>query len=106
MCTFGFGCFSTATEGVVIPEEVNHGSELYQDYYCLHRIEIGVENVAKRQKLTLQRVLEMFMDPLSEDDEEYHLEEDCSDSAEFSPELDEEVPNKVTDTCNETVCST
>ena len=34
------------------------------------------------------------MDPLSEDKEEDPLEEDCSDSAEYSPELDEEVPNK------------
>ena len=28
MCTFGFGFFSTATAGVVFPEEVNQGSEL------------------------------------------------------------------------------
>ena len=28
MCTFGFGFFSTATAGVVVPEEVNQGSEL------------------------------------------------------------------------------
>ena len=28
MCTFGSGFFSTATEGVIIPQEVNQGSEL------------------------------------------------------------------------------
>ena len=32
MCTFGFGCVSTATAGVVVREEVNEGSELYQYY--------------------------------------------------------------------------
>ena len=58
--------------------------------------------MAKRQRLTLQQVLdEIVTDPLREDDEEGHLEEDYSDSTEFSPELDEEVPNEVTDTRNE-----
>ena len=46
---------------------------------------------------------EIFMDPLHEDDED-HLEEDYSDSAKFLPELDEGVPNEVTDACNEPVC--
>ena len=55
--------------------------------------------MAKQQRLMLQQVLdEIFMDPLSEDDEEDHLEIDYSDFAEHSPELDEEVPNEVTDT--------
>ena len=45
------------------------------------------------------------MDPLSEDDVD-HLEEDKSGSDEYSPELDEEAPNKVTDTCNKPVPST
>ena len=50
--------------------------------------------MAKRQRLTLQQVLnEIFIDTLSENDEEDHLEEDYSDSAEYSPELDEAVPN-------------
>ena len=63
--------------------------------------------MAKRQRLTLQQVLdEIFIDTLSENDEEDHLEEDYSDSAEYSPELDEAVPNKVTDICNELVRST
>ena len=63
--------------------------------------------MTKRQRLTLQQVLdEIFIDPLSENGEEDHLEEDCSDSAEFSPELDKEVPNEVTDTRNKLVCST
>ena len=63
--------------------------------------------MTKRQRLTLQQVLdEIFIDPLSENDEEDHLEEDYKDSAEFSPELDEEVPNEVTDTRNEPVRST
>ena len=35
------------------------------------------------------------MDPLSEDNEADHLEKDYSDSAEYLPELDEEVPNEV-----------
>ena len=62
--------------------------------------------MTKRQRLTLQQVLdEIFIDPLCENDED-HLEEDYSDSAEFSPELDEEVPNEVTDTRNEPVRST
>ena len=63
--------------------------------------------MTKRQRLTLQQVLnEIFIDPLSENDEENHFEEDYSDSAEFSPELDKEVPNEVTDTRNEPVRST
>ena len=54
--------------------------------------------------MTLQQVLdEIVIDPLSENDEEDHLEEDYSDSAEYSLELDEEVPNEVTDTHNEPV---
>ena len=63
--------------------------------------------MTKRQRLTLQQVLdEIFINPLRENDEEDHLEEDYSDSAEFSPALDEKVPNEVTDTRNEPVCST
>ena len=63
--------------------------------------------MAKRQRLTLQQVLdEIFIDTLSENNEEDHLEEDCNDSAEYSPELNEAVPNKVTDTRIEPVCST
>ena len=63
--------------------------------------------MTKRQRLTLQQVLdEILIDPLSENDEEDHIEEDYSDSAEFSPELDEEVPTGVTDTRNEPVLST
>ena len=63
--------------------------------------------MSKRQRLKLQKVLdEIFIDTLSENDKEDHLEEDYSDSAEFSPELDEAVPNEVTDTHNEPVCST
>ena len=55
----------------------------------------------------LQQVLdEIFIDILSKNDEEDHLEEDYSDSAEYSPELGEAVPNKVTDTCNVPVHST
>ena len=54
--------------------------------------------MAKRQRLALQVLDEIFMDSLSEDDEEAHLEEDYSDSAEYSPELGEEVPNELTDT--------
>ena len=62
--------------------------------------------MAKQQRLTLQQVLdEIFIDVLSENDEENHLE-DYSDSAEYSSELDKAVPNKVTDTCNEPVRST
>ena len=61
--------------------------------------------MTKRQRL--QQVLdEIFIDPLRENDEEDHLEEDYSDSAEFSPELDEEVPNEVTDTRSQPVRST
>ena len=63
--------------------------------------------MAKRQRLMLQQVHdEIFIDTLSENDEEDHLEEDYSDSAQYSPELDEAVPNEVTDTRNEPVCST
>ena len=63
--------------------------------------------MTKRQRLTLHQILdEIFIDPLSENDEEDHLEEDYCDSAEFSPELDEEVPNEVTDTRNVPVRST
>ena len=62
--------------------------------------------MAKRQRFTLQQVLdEIFMDPLSEDDVEDHLEEDYSDSAEYSPEVDKEVPNEETDSPNELVRS-
>ena len=61
--------------------------------------------MAKRQRLTLQVLDEIFMDPLSEDDEEDHLEEVCSDSTEYSPELDRVVPNEVTDTPDELVRS-
>ena len=62
--------------------------------------------MAKWQKLMLQQVLnEIFIDLLSEDHED-HLEEDYSDSAENSPELDKEVPNLVTDTRNQPVRST
>ena len=51
--------------------------------------------MAKQQRLMLQQVLdEIFIDTLSENDEEDHLEEDYSDSAEYSPELDEVVPYK------------
>ena len=63
--------------------------------------------MATRQGLTLQQVLnKIFMDPLTEDNEEDHLEENYSDSVKDSLERDEEVPNKVTDTCNEPVPST
>ena len=48
--------------------------------------------MAKRQRLTLQPILkEIFMDPLSENDEEDHPEEDDSDSDDYSPETDREV---------------
>ena len=46
-----------------------------------------------------------FIGPLNEDDEEDHLEEDCSDSAEYSQEVDEAVPNEVAGTRNEPVRS-
>ena len=60
--------------------------------------------MAKRQRLTLQQVLDdIFINMLSENDEENHLEEDYSDSVEYSPELDEAAPNEVTDTGNEPV---
>ena len=62
--------------------------------------------MTKRQRLTLQQVLdEILIDPLSQNDVEDHIEADYSDSAEFWPELDEEVPNEVTDTRNEPVRS-
>ena len=62
--------------------------------------------MAKQQRLTLQQVLdEIFIDILSKNDRD-HLEEDYSDSAEYSPELDEAVLNEVIDTCNEPVRST
>ena len=55
--------------------------------------------MAKRQRLTLQQVLdEIFINTLSENDKEDHLEEDYSDSAKYSPELDKAVPNEVTNT--------
>ena len=60
--------------------------------------------MAKRQRLTLLQVLdEIFIDILSENIED-HLEEDYSDSAEYSPELGEAVPDEVTS--NEPVHST
>ena len=62
--------------------------------------------MAKRQRLTLQVLDEIFINPLSEDDEIDHLEEDYSDSDKYLPELDKEVPNEVTDTRNEPVHST
>ena len=63
--------------------------------------------MTKRQRLTLQQVIdEILNEPLRENDEEDHPEEDYSDSAGFSLELDEEVPNEVTDTRNEPVRST
>ena len=53
--------------------------------------------MAKRQRLTLQQALdEIFMDPLSKDDED-HLEDDDSDSDEYWPEIDGEVANEATD---------
>ena len=54
--------------------------------------------MAKRQRLTLHQVLdEIFLEPLSDDNIEVHLEEDFNDSDEYLPELNEEVPNKVTE---------
>ena len=51
--------------------------------------------MAKQQRLTLQQILdEIFINTLSENDEGDHLEEDYSDSAEYSTELDEAVPTK------------
>ena len=85
--------------GVVVPEEVNQKTISI----C---IELKFETMTRRQRLTLQVLDEIFIDPLSENDEEDHLEEDYSDFAEFLPELNEEVPNEVTDTRNELVCST
>ena len=62
--------------------------------------------MAKRQRLTLQVLDKIFIDILSENDDEDHLQEDYRDSAEYSPELGEEVPSEVTDTRNEPVRST
>ena len=45
------------------------------------------------------------MDPLSEDDVNDHLKEDCGNSDKHSPEIEEEVQNEVTDTRNEPVPS-
>ena len=60
--------------------------------------------MAKQQRLTLQHILdEIFIDILRENDEEDHLEEVNSDSAEYSPELKEAVQNEMTDTCEELV---
>ena len=40
--------------------------------------------MAKWRRLTLQQIRdEIFMDPLSEDDEKDHLEEDHNDSAKY-----------------------
>ena len=62
--------------------------------------------MAKWQRLTLQQVLdEIFINTLSENNED-HLEEDYSDSAQYSPELDEAVSNEMIDTRYEPVCST
>ena len=55
----------------------------------------------------LQQVLDdISTDPLSEDDIEDHLEEDYSDSHKYLLEIDEKVPNEVTDTLNEPVPQT
>ena len=62
--------------------------------------------MAKRERLTLQQVSRWNLHRHSENDEGDYLEEDYSDSAEYSPELDEAVPNEVTDTRNEPVRST
>ena len=50
--------------------------------------------MAKLQRLTLQVLDEIFTDTLSENDEEDHLEEYYSDSAEYSQKLDEKVQMK------------
>ena len=57
------------------------------------------------ERLTLLVLDEIFMDPLSKDDEEDQLEEDSSDSAEYLPELDKQASHEVTDTHNEPVRS-
>ena len=107
ICSFGLGFFSTATAGVIVPEEVNQGSELWQSYKRLHRIEIWFETMGKRQKLALQQVIdEIFIYPLSGDDEKRHPGEDSGDSAEYLPQFDEEVPNEATDSRNQQVRST
>ena len=63
--------------------------------------------MAKRQRLTLQQVLdEIFMGLLNEDDVKDHLYKDYGDSDEYSPEIVEQVPNVVTDTRNEPIPST
>ena len=67
-------------------------------------VDTGEIALYKNYSLLLLLLL-IFMDPLSEDDGE-NLEEDYSDSAEYSPELDKEVPNEVTDIRNEPVHST
>ena len=44
--------------------------------------------MAKQERLTMQQVLdEIFMDPLREDEEEHHLEEDYSDFTQYLSEL-------------------
>ena len=53
----------------------------------------------------LQVLDEIFINTLSENEED-HLEEDYSESAKYSPELDEAVPKEVTDIHNEPVRST
>ena len=63
--------------------------------------------MAKQQNLMLQQVLDkIFLDPISQDDKDDRLEEDYSNSAEYFPELDEEIPNEVADTRNKLVRST
>ena len=63
--------------------------------------------MTKRQRLTLQQILnEIFVYPLSENNEEDPLEERYIDSAEYLPELDEEDLNEVTYTRNKPVRST
>ena len=62
--------------------------------------------MAKQQRLTSQVLDEILIDTLSENNEEDHLEEDYGDSAKYSPEIDEAVPNEVTHTHNKPVRST
>ena len=95
---FGFGFFGTATAEVVVREEVNQRNELSQFCCRLYRIETWVETMTKRQS--------SLIDQLSEDDVEDHPKEDYCDSDEYLREIDEEVPNEVTDTRNEPVPST
>ena len=47
--------------------------------------------------MTLQDFHVIFMDQSSKDEEEDHPHEDDSDSDEYSPEIDGEVSNEVTD---------